>query len=240
MKKTFQPGLFSWFAIFTGAVGFSLRCWLFSAVEPNGLLPENHIAGILTFLLLAMTLFACYMGVKKAVPSKNFARLFPGSRFAATGTVLGAIGIGVSAFTLKTTGFLIFLVPILGMLAAAALLVSASCRLRCARPDGFLHGIVTLFLIVRTIACCRSWGAEPQLQLYFFEMLASLFLLIASYHRTELDMGMGDYRRYAFFSQAALFCCCLCIPGNGGLFYLSAGLWMATDYCMLAIPVSGV
>lgn len=240
MKKTFQPGLFSWFTIFTGAVGFSLRCWLFSAVEPNGLLPKNHLAGILSFLLLALTLFVCAMGVKKAVPSDDFAHLFPGSRFAATGTVLGAIGMGCSAFTLRTTGFLVFLVPMFGMLVAAALFAAATCRLRCVRPHGLLHGTVTVFLIVRTIACCRSWGAEPQLQLYFFEMLASLFLLIACYHRTELDLGMGDYRRYAFFSQAALFCCCLCIPGNGGLFYLSAGLWMVTDYCMLAVSVPDV
>ena len=237
MKKTYQPGLFSWFAIFTGAVGFSLRCWLFSAADANGLLPENHLAGILTFLLLALTLFVCGMGIKKAVPSEDYTNLFPGSRFAVIGTVLGALGMGCSAFTLKTTGLLIFLVPMFGMMAAAALFVTAPYRLRCIRPHGFLHGTVTLFLIVRTIASCRSWGAEPQLQLYFFEMLASLFLLIASYHRTELDMGIGDYRRYAFFSQAALFCCCLCIPGDGGLFYLSAGLWMVTDYCMLAIPV---
>lgn len=240
MKKTFQPNLFSWFAIFTGTVGFFLRRWLFSAVEPNGLLPENHVAGVLTFLLLALTLLVCAIGVKRAVLSDNFAHLFPSSRFAATGTVLGAIGMGCSAFMLRTAGFLILLVPICGTLATIALVAAAFFRLRCVKPRCLLHGVVTLFLIVRTMACCRSWGAEPQLQLYFFEMLASVFLLLAAYFRTELDMGIGDYRRYAFFRQAALFCCCLCILGDGGLFYLSAGLWMAADYCMLAISVPNV
>ena len=240
MKKTFQPSLFPWFTIFTGAVGFSLRRWLFSVAEPNGLLPENHLAGILTFLLLALTLLVCAMGVKRAVPSDNVANLFPSSRFAAIGTVLGAIGMGCSAFMLRTAGILILLVPICGTLATIALVTAAFFRLRCVKPHCLLHGVVTLFLIVRTMACCRSWGAEPQMQLYFFEMLASLFLLIASYYRTELDMGIGDYRRYAFFSQAALFCCCLSILGDGGLFYLSAGFWMATDYCMLAISVPNV
>ena len=33
--------------------------------------------------------------------------------------------------------------------------------------------------------------------------------------------------------KVALFCCILCLTGGEWMFYLSAGIWMASDFCAL-------
>ncbi len=236
MKNSSNPGLFPWFPILTGTLGLALRFWLLSTTDLRGLLPEEHPAKALTFVLLAITLAVCFIGVRRAAPSDKHSRLFPASHVAALGTMLGAVGMGFCAFTLPIVGFLSYVVPVCGILAAGALLFIAYCRLQDLRPSFALRGIVCVYLLFRTMACCRDWSTEPQLQLYFFELMASVFLLMACYFRTALDMGTGDYRQYVFCSQAAIFCCCMSLTDKDWLFFLSAGIWMAADYCVLPTP----
>lgn len=236
MKNSSNPGLFPWFPILTGTLGFALRCWLFSTADLRGLLAENHPVNALSFVLLAITLAVCFFGVRRAAPGGEYSRLFPSSYVAAAGIMLGAIGMGFCAFAMPTTGFLSFVLPVFGVLAAGALLFAAYGRLQGLRSSFALRGIICVYLLFRTIACCRDWSTEPQLQLYFFELLASVFLMMASYFRTALDMGTGDYRQYVFCSQAAIFCCCMSLPDKDWLFFLSAGIWMAADYCVLPTP----
>lgn len=233
MNPFSKQGLFPYLSLLTGAIGLALRFWLLSSVDNRGLLPKYHIAGILSILLFALILGLLLYVLRTAAPSKAYRQLFPPSRIAAVGTLLGAIGMGISAFTLEGTGILRLLVPVLGILSAIALAITAYCRFIGLRPNCLLHGTVVLYLIFRTLVCCRMWGAEPQLQLYLFPLLACLTLLLACYFRAEADAVMGDYRRYVFFAQTALFCCCLCLPSEDWLFYLSAGIWVATDFCLL-------
>lgn len=232
IKQGFLPG----FPIFAGMLGFGFRCWLLSSADDKGLLPAGHIAGVLVFVLLALTLAACFLAVRQAGPADSYRRLFPASEFAAIGTAVGAIGMAFTAFISVVAPFLQIGIPLLGVFSAAALFFSAYCRLKGLRPNFLMHSIVAVYLILRILADCRAWGAEPQLQLYFFQLLAYLFLLIACYYRAELDVSKTDCRKYVFFSQAALFCCCLCLTGEDWLFYLSAGIWLATDYCVLPLP----
>ncbi len=232
MRHFSKQGIFPWFTLLAGLIGGVFQFWLLSAADKQGLLPKNHIAGILSFLLLAFTLGACLYVTKKAPPSKAYRRLFPPSKLAAVGAAFGAVGLGISAFTLDRTG-LFQLLPVFGVASSAALLYSAYCRFMGLRPSFFAHVVTVIYLIFRTLARCRAWGAEPQLQLYFFQLLGSLFLLMACYFRAEMDILTGDYRKYLFCGQAALFCCCLCLPGQDRLFYLSAGIWMAADFCAL-------
>jgi len=233
MNSSSKQGIFPWFPLFAGVIGLALRSWLLSLATPQGLLPHNHISAILSFLLLAVTLGVCLLGVRKAAPSGAYSQLFPRSPVAAAGIFIGAIGMGFSGFTLKITGLLQIFLPVLGVLSAATLLLTAYCRFKGLRPNCLAHATVVVFLLLRILACCQTWGSEPQLLLYFFHLLACLFLLIASYYRAEMDVQMKDCRRYVFFGQIALFCCCLCLLGEDWLFYLSAAIWMATDTCVM-------
>ena len=53
--------------------------------------------------------------------------------------------------------------------------------------------------------------------------------MIASYCRAALALDLAHGKKYVFFSQAALFCCCVCCRGSDWLFYLSAALWLTFD-----------
>ena len=229
MNQASKPGLFPWFTLFAGILGVALRCWLLSLADANALLPENHIAGVLSFILLAITLGVCALFISRRQLPEQYSRRFPRSVLSAICILLGAVGLCYSGFTRSIVGGLSILFPVMCVLGALCLLVIAFCRFQGMRPNFLLRCAVTVCLMLRAVVCCRSWGTEPQLQLYFFQLLASVFLLLATFHHTELDAGLGHYRRYCFFNQAALFCCCLCLPGEEVLFYLSAALWMLGD-----------
>lgn len=233
MNHSSQRKLFPWITILAGLIGFGLRSWLFSSVDSKGLLPTNHIAGILTFILFALTLGVCFIQLKGVATTATYDRLFPASPVAAAGILLGGVGFGLSAFTVEAAGLFRFLVPIFGVLTAGAMTVAAYCRLKGLRPNCLLHCVAAIYLVLRIMVCCRAWGSEPQVQLYFFQLMACLFLLMACYYRAELDIHPKGYRQYAFFSQAALFCCCLCLQDTDRLFYLSAAVFMAADFCLL-------
>jgi len=231
MNRFSKVQLFPWLPLLAGIVGLALQYWLVSLTDAKGLLPQNHISGILSFVLLALVLAACWFCVQNMAPTKDYCELFPASKVAAVGGLIGAAGMGFAAFMLPATGVLRYLIPVCGLLGAGALVLISCCRFEGRQPNSMLHGVITVYLIFRTMGACRVWGAEPQLQVYFFQLVASLFLLLASYYRAALDLQAGNSRMYVFFSQAALFCCCLCVLGEDWLFYLSAGVWMATDYC---------
>lgn len=231
MKQSNTPGIFPWFSLLTGIVGFAMRSWLFSLTDRQGLLPQNHIAGVLPLLLLAVTMVVYCLWVRKAQAFTVYAHVFPQSVISALGALAGALGLGYTAFFQKSTGFLQLPLLVLGVLCAAALLLIALCRFQGRRPHYLLRSIVTFYLILRTVVCCRAWGTQPQLQLYLFPLLASLFLMLACYQHAELDFRVRNYRWYGFFNQAALFCCFQCVFGQDWLFYLSMGIWMSTDFC---------
>ena len=229
MRNTSTPVFLPWFTILTGIVGFSLRFWLLSSADSRGLLPQNHIAGILSFLLLAVTLAGIFLLSGKTVYSSSYQALFPKSVPAAAGIAAGAIALGYSAFTQSSIGFLRTLIPVFGLISALCLLILAYCRQKGLRPNSIFSCIAAFYLIFRTLNTCRQWGTEPQLHLFFFQLLASLMLTVACYYRAELDAKAHYPRHYTFFSQAALFCCCLCVPGENGFFYLLCAIWMAAD-----------
>ena len=226
---------FPWSTLFAGLVGFALRSWLYSDMQ-DSLLPADHPAGVLSFVLLALVLAACWFGVRKVVSCDNYAQLFPRSVAGGVGTLLAAVGFGLTAFGNRGIGIFPILIPILGVLAAIALAASGLFRLKGQKPFWLLHCVVAVYLMARTMSCCSAWSAQTQMQLYFFQLLACCFLMLATYYRVSICILGGRPGLYVFFSQAALFCCCLCCVGSDWLFYLSAGMWMAADYCLLPSP----
>ena len=232
MNRSSKMVLFPWVSLLAGGLGLALRVLLLSTMDNQGLLPENHFAGIVCFLLLAAVMGICFWQVRMQLPSNAYRKLFPPSLIAAIGTAVGAVGMGISVYAVNAAGILRLLIVIAAVLGAGAMLYAAYCRFVGLRPSCLLHILLAAYLVLRVLACCRNWGTQTQLQLYFFQLLGSLFLLIACYYRAEADALIGDYRKYIFFSQAALFCCCLCLNGTDWLFYLSAAVWLTADNCI--------
>ena len=229
MNTQSRSGIFPWFTIVEGIAGFFLQCWLFSSINAKGLLPTNHIAGDLSFGLLALTMAICWLGARSEEDLHPDGMFFP-SGVAAVGIALSAVAMAFSAFTTNGNGILQMLSFGTGILAAAALGYIALCRAKKSHANAMLHCIITIYLILRTMTNCGVWSAEPQFQQFFFPLLACVFLMIAAYYRAALALGMAVNKRYVFFSQMALFSCLMCCRGSDWLFYLSGVLWMTFDY----------
>ncbi len=238
MKHLSKSGPFPWLALLAGLVGLALRFWLLSCMDANGLLPQNHFAGILLLILFITVMAALALILRKAGTEATYPQLFPASRPAAILSMAAAVGMGISSFTMAATSALRILLIVLGVLWTAGLLLASYCRLQKRKPHYLLYGLGVLFFAIRAILCYRAFGSEPQLQVYLFEVLASVSVLLAAYYRAELTVWTGHYRQYVFFSQAALFCCCLCLAGQDRLFWLSAGIYLASDCCVLPAPRS--
>lgn len=232
MKQFPKTEIFSLCSILLGIVGMALQSWLFSTADSHGLLLNGHISEILSFLLLAIFIAVNFLFWKDFKADGAYGHLFPQSTVAAVGSILAAVGFGISAFTPAVTGVLQLAVKILGVAGAVSLGYAGYCRLQGKRPNCLLYAVVALFLIFRTLTFCQKWSAEVQVQTYFFPLLASVSALIAAYYRAALAADLKNCRQYLFFRQLAIFGCLMSVAGGEVVFYLAGAVWMTTDFCI--------
>lgn len=235
MERSCKSHFYPWFSIGAGIGGFFLQYWLFSGLDSGKLLPEHHLASLLSVILLVLVFMVNLVVLRHAPRVYDYEQLFPGSLVAAIGSALSAFGFGYASLNVGGAGFLELAVPIFGILTVASLLCTAYFRVTQRKAPCLFHCVVVAYLLLRTIACYRTWGSMSQIASYFFQLIAALLLLLAAYYRAELDIHQKNYRKYLFFSQSALFCCFLCLVSDDWIFYLSAGLWLAVDYCVLPV-----
>lgn len=237
MKNPFKPAILPWFTLGCGGLGLALRLWLYTNIDQKGLLPATHPAATLLFILTALTLGALFLCVRPLKPLRKYAQLFPASMERALGCGAGAVGILAGALHQYKGGgdFLHLFTLILGVLAALGLGWTAVARLRGSRPFFLLHTVITVFFMLFAVCNCRSWGSEPQLQKYFFSLLACVCLMLTGYYLSVVDTRKGSRRWLVFFNQAALFFCCLSLHGENRVFYLGMLLWLALDLCSVEV-----
>ena len=239
MKKYLHPRLLPWLTAICGSLILLCRLWLQSAgIDENGLYITGHIADTLSYLLLAFGIFAIWLYVRNQTGNGQESGLFPASLPGALGCVFGAIGILLSGILEKPVqpDAVWFLHLLTGCFSAVSLLFAAVARLK-GRPVNYLqHSVVTVFFLIHLVSCYRTWSSEPQIQVFFFPLLACVSLLVWVYQRACLDAGAGSRRYYAFFNQLALFFCLASVSGQNGLSYLCMALWAATNLCRLSEP----
>ena len=220
----------------TGGIGLLLRLWLFSTADDSGLLPVWHISEILLWILtiavIGLLLYATWDLVEAAKYRFNFPESMPGC----VGAWLGALGIGGTCVIelLTSPDFITTITAILGLVSAGVLVFIGNCRRRGLHPSTLFHALICVFLMLRLICQYRHWSSDPQLQDYCFQILAIVCLMLASYHRATFNANFGKRRPYAFFNLAAVYFCCLALPGwENTAFFLGCGVWMFTDICNL-------
>lgn len=236
MNKLFKPSILPVFTLCAGALGFALRAWLMLAgVDEKGLLVTTHPAHTLVFVLTAVVMAVLFLCVRKLNPVGRYAELFPNHILSGTGCLIAAMGIlwvNIRDLMLRRDAITTICL-ILGVLAAAALVAVAIHRFQRRRPLSYFHGVVTFYLMVHLVSQYRLWSAEPQLQVYFFPLLASVFLMLTAYHSAVLDARKGSRLWFVLCNQGALFCCCLSVWSESWLFYFTMGFWMFSGLCTL-------
>ena len=232
MKSFPKTEIYTFFSVLIGIAGMAMQSWLFSTADSYGLLIHGHIAEILSCLLLAGAAVIGFLSLKNLKFGGEYPQLFPQSPVAAAGNLVAAAGVLFSAFTPAAVGVLTTVVRALGVVAALAFALGGFARLQGKRPNCLLFAAVAVYLIARTLVFCQRWSAEVQVQIYFFPLLAILFLLLAAYYRAALAADFQNCKQYFLFRQLAIVCCLMSMAGGERVFYLAGAVWMATDFCI--------
>ena len=225
MKHTFHSRILPWFPLGAGAAGLVLRFWLFSAVDQKGLLPANHFADTALYLLTALTLGILFLSTHQLQPGKISKVAF--RYISAFSCLIGAFGLGYTGMIYFCAGTvrLSMFAAIASILGALALLIMALLHYVHFKVPYWLNAIVTVILMLDTVAQCQVWGAVPQLQEYFSPLLASIFLILTAYQATTLSAGKGKPQLLAFFSQASVFLCFVSLNTAQWPLYLGLLFW---------------
>lgn len=237
MKKIFKPSLLPYVTLVAGVAGFGLRLWLFlTGVDQRGLLPANHPAGILSFVLIGLMIPVLALCVRPLEPVTNYNKLFPRWLWAGIGCVAAATGILYVDIRdlLIRQDLITVLTLVLGLVASAALLILGFCRMKGKHPSFWLHAALAVYFMLHLVSQYRLWSAESQLQVYFFPLLSSVFLMLTAYHGAVLDAEKtGSRRWYVFCNQAAFLFCCMSLQRPNWPFYLAMAVWLGTGLCSL-------
>lgn len=237
MKNLIRPNILPWFTLGCGGLGLALRFWLYASKDEKGLLPVRHPAGVLIFVLTALVVGVLFLSVRQLRPMDKYARLFPAGIRRAVGCAAGAAGVlaGTVFRCFHSTGLLRLLTCAAGVAAVICLGYTAVLRLKGRRPSFLLHAIFTVFVMLYTVCQCQHWGSQPEVQTYFFPLLACIALMLTGYYLSVLDTRKSGRRWLVFFNQAALFCCCLSLTEENRLFYLGMAIWLALDLCSVEV-----
>ena len=225
MKHPFSSHILPCFSMGAGGLGLCLRLWLFSATDAKGLLPAKHPAQTLLFILTAMAVLILFLATRQLRPVRIPHKTLRLVNMA--GHIAGGLGLILAAITDFSMGVvsLAKVAMILCLLGGLAMFFAAFLIACKKKPPYWLYAGLTAVLMVDAVAQCQVWGAVPQLQEYFFPLLATIFSILTAYHRTALAARMGKPRYLAFFSQCALFFCCLSLNSQQWPMYLGLMLW---------------
>ncbi len=237
MKNFFHPTKLPFLILGASTLGLLLRLWLqFTGFDAKGFLVSGHPARSLLWLLTALTLGTLLYATWNLKNGNKYRSNFPASPVGGMGTALGASGIGLTCGIelIAGTQGIDTLCAIMGIVAALILIFVAYCRWKGLHPTPMAHIVVSLFFMLRLICFYRHWSADPRLLDYVFQLLALVFVMLATYQRAVFDANYGSRRAFAFYCLAAVYCCCLSLVSwQDVLLFLSLAVWMLTDLCRL-------
>ena len=237
MKNIFSPKNLPLATLAAGIIGLLLRFWLLnSGTDEKGFLMPGHIADILVWALTAIVVITVLLCTRRLQQAAKYQFNFPKSAIGTIGCVLGAVGIAITSVAELASydDTLALICAVMGLVGAVSLGYLGYCRQRGEHPNILCHTFVCLFLMVRLINQYRHWSSDPQLQDYCFQLLATVCLMLAAYHRATFDANIGKRRPHAIYHLCAVYFCCLSLTDTGSMaFYLGTGIWMLTDLCSL-------
>ncbi len=238
MNKLLKPAYLPYLAPAAGVVGLLLRIWLFSTnVDSTGYLVLGHPAQVLLWVLTVGVLLVLFFGTRALPQVSKYSFLFPASAVGGIGCCLGGFSlviVSILSLTAKPDG-LTAIVSIMGLVSAMCLLLIGYNHWYGQRSHPILHAVICIFLMLRLVCQYRHWCSDPQTMDYCFQLLATVFLMLASYHRTAFSVKSGKRSSYVFYHLAAVYFCLLSLwRSDSFIFYFGTGVWMCTDLCNLS------
>lgn len=229
MKHPFRSNLLPIFPTAAGVLGLCLRLWLFSDVDAKGLLPAKHFADAALYILAAITLIILFLATQELTPRRINKQFFHLSGM--IGCLMGGLGMILTGIVQFFSGSARFssVAAMAGIVGGVVLLGMAVLKYFRKRLSYGLYAVLTVCLMLDTVAQCQVWGSVSQLQEYFFPLMASIFLILSAYHATFYAARQGKPKLLVFFSQGALFFCFLCLNTAHWSLYLGMLFWAAAQ-----------
>ena len=230
--------LISWLSVAAGGTAMGLSWWFYSAgVNFRGLAVSGHPSAVVLVIFTLLFAVGLVLLTRRLPRKTSFETLLPASVPRGIGSFIGAVGIAISCVqTASFSDFFGIAALVLGVLAAVCLLFAGSQRLFHMPPHALFYGLVNVFFIVMSLNRCRQWGAQTQVLLYFFPLLAQIFLLLSSYQYTALCVNGNNTRGFVLCTHGAVFFCCAAFPAQQDIFYLTSALWLILDGFFFRLP----
>lgn len=214
-----------------------------NGTDAGGLFEPRPLAWCLLWMITAVTAVMILYAVRKLNNPGTYRDNYPKSAAAFVCSLPAAVCMLVSGVTqfrgslspmLAKPETIGMVVGLLGMVAGACLVISGLNRQLERKPFFLLNAIVCLYLALRLFDRCRGWSNQPQMGIVIVPFLASLVIMLASYHRTCFDVDMGKRRVFLFWSLMGVYLCVVAMLSyEEPLFYGSCALWLLTDLCSL-------
>lgn len=236
MKKYLHPKFLPILVPTAGLLGLLLRLWTMGkGPDAEGLYAPQPFAWTLLWIVTALTLLAVVLTSARLKNPGRYCDNFPASPIGAAGHLVAALGIMMSglAFLTSGTNLMTTLTGILGVGSAVCLLLLGFARYQGKKTSFLLHVVPCLFFALRIFLLCRVWSNEPQVGVFLFPFLASICVMLASYHLACFDVNLGNRRISLFWSLSGVYFSMLALPGGEPVFYIGMTAWLLTNLCSL-------
>ena len=217
-----------------GGIGMVLRRLMYSlTVDEKNLLPAKHPLQTVLWVVTLAAVVWILVGIRNQKRSGQYRKNFRASIPGAVSSAALAVGILVTVLEggLARTG-MERMRDLLGLVASAALLGTAYCRWKGSRPFFPAHGVVCVYFAIFMVSSYQGWSSNPQIQDYVFSLLASIGLMLFSYHQACFDVDAGNCRMQLGLGLLTAFCCFVALSGTQSpILYLTGGIWCACNLC---------
>ena len=244
MKRFVNSKTIPLVVLLSSLVASALHLWAQgSGPDDKGLYESNLLAWGLLWLLTAATVAAVVFAVKGLKNPGSYEQNYPKSVVAGLCAMPAAVImllsnaqllLPVAASADQSNIMIMRLAGILGVLAGACLLAVSVYRIQGKKPFFLFNGVVCLYLAVRLFYSCFRWSNQPQLGLVILPFLASVTLMLSTYHRLCFDVDLGKRPGAALWGLISVFLCVVAIFSfEDPLFYGMCALWKLTDLCSM-------
>ena len=219
-----RPGMLKRVVLGGGAVAFGLYRLLYATgVDGRGLLKSGHFAWVLLCILsvaMGAVIFASASQLRGG--DSKFRRCLP----AAVCCALAAVSTVFTGLSDLWGGYLVYAIP--AFLAAAAFAAVTLCRLQGRRPNFLMHAVICIHFLLQLLKLYQANSFDPQMQDYFFQILACIALAFTAYQLALADLGRSSRRWLWVSGMSAVYLCMLTMGSSATGLFLTGAAWAFT------------
>ena len=211
-----------------GAAAFGLYRLLFTlGVDGRGLLKSWHFSWVLLCILSIAVGVVILAGTAGLQGESRFRRSIP----AAVCCALAAVSTLLTGLSCLWNGHLAYALG--AMLAAAAFVAVTFCRFLGRRPNFLMHAVICIHFLLQLLKLYQANSFDPQMQDYFFQILAVIALAFTAYQLALADLGRRSRRWLWVSGMSAVYLCMLSFSSSATGLFLTGAAWAFTT---LVVP----